>query len=82
MVIVFKDANKQPIYEIRTPSYGVNGESSRVEYWESTVPSWVLAHSKYVSAYGVHTSTNRTLKFLYNRAEQYIGSKLFERYTE
>lgn len=82
MVIVFKDANKKPIYEIVTPSYGVNGESSRVTYWETQIDDWVIEHSQYISARGIHTSTNRTLKFVYNTAKKYIGSDEFNRITE
>lgn len=72
MKITFFDKDGQPIYEIMTPSYGVNGESSRNDSWSSTVPDWVLKNAKTASSQGVHNSSNRTGKLILSAGMKYF----------
>ncbi|MBW1294972.1 hypothetical protein [Aquimarina litoralis] len=72
MKITFFDSASQPIYEIMTPSYGVNGESSRNDRWSSTIPDWVLNNAKTASAQGVHNSSNRTGKLILSAGVKYF----------
>jgi hypothetical protein len=82
MKITFFDESNQPIYEIMTPSYGVNGESSRNDSWSSTVPDWVLKNAKTASSQGVHNSSNRTGKLILSAGVKYYkqqtGDNSFE----
>ncbi len=73
--IQFKDKNQTVIYEIVTPSYGVNGESSRSDYWSNTVPEWVVSNSQYASSTGIHTSSNRTMKYIFKQGKKYLDSQ-------
>lgn len=70
--ITFFDKNDKPIYEITTPSYGVNGESSRTDKWSSTIPKWVLQNAKYANSQGIHNSTNRTGKIVMSAGLKYL----------
>lgn len=82
MRIIFYDANNEPIYEVHTPSYGVNGESDRWDNWSSSVNDWVIQNSYFASAEGIHKSSNRTLYYIYDLGKQYLkqqgGSSGFE----
>ncbi|WP_299335029.1 hypothetical protein [uncultured Psychroserpens sp.] len=77
--IIFYDSNQNAIYEVHTPSYGVNGESSRWASWNAQVDDWVIQTSQYASAEGIHKSSNRTGYFIYDLGkkylEQYISSQ-------
>jgi len=75
MKIQFKDQNQTTMYEIVTPSYGVNGESSRSTSWSSTIPKWVIAKTRYTSIEGIHTSSNRTMKYVFKQGKRYLDSQ-------
>lgn len=70
--ITFFDNANVPIYEITTPSYGVNGESSRTDSWSDTVPKWVLNSAKTASSEGIHNSSNRTGKLIFQAGVKYL----------
>lgn len=70
--ITFYDRKNRAIYEIMTPSYGVNGKSSRNDKWRSSVPKWVIQHSRKARSEGVHNSSNRTGKLILSAGMQYV----------
>lgn len=73
--IIFYDSNENAIYEVHTPSYGINGESSRWSSWNAQLDDWVVQTSQYAYAEGIHTSSNRTLYYIYDLGKQYIQSQ-------
>jgi hypothetical protein len=78
-LLEFHDDRGLVIYQVQTPSYGVNGESSRSDQWSTTIPRDVVAITKSWSGVGVHTSSNRTIKQLTEEGvralKQYLGSQ-------
>lgn len=78
MLIQLLDDKKRIIYEVRTPSYGVNGESSRVDSWGTTIPKDVVRAASYMQAQGIRASTNRTLKALTKVGKDYMASQGYD----
>lgn len=73
--ITFYDGQQRAIYEVHTPSYGVNAESSRWDSWSARLDDWVLNTAQYASAEGIHKSSNRTLYYIYDLGKQYLKSQ-------
>lgn len=80
MRIQFKNTQKVVIYEVVTPSYGVNGESSRTNQWSTTIPKWVVENSHYASVEGIHTSSNSTMQYIWDRGRKYLNNQTGNQY--
>jgi len=55
--IEFKDSNRKIIYTKKSPYYGVNAKSYRIDYWTDKIPLWVLDKAEYASVSGFQRKT-------------------------
>ena len=70
--ITFYDEDHTAIYEVVSKSHGVNRESSRINFWSTDIPKWVVYFSQFASAEGVRNSTDKTIKYILTEGEKYI----------
>ncbi|MFY7670876.1 hypothetical protein ACOSP6_07275 [Tenacibaculum sp. MEBiC06402] len=72
----FFTKNGQPVYIVQTPSYGVNGKSSRSDIFKTIVDKDMLEFIYSIKAEGIHTPSTRTIKQVTRTGATLLKAKL------